>query len=271
MKKNLLIVAITALCLSKTLAQEEGYNKNSVRPIHVSDQMYRKTITRSLDLREKQNTPLFSLNKEVSRLLIDGVLKGALQPYENDSLNNRLTVDDFNKKLETPASANIPEDTVELYLTYGEDWRNIVAAMKAEKYMPRDLYQLEIKEEITFDKQRSRLYYEIQSITLYIPSDNPKNIKMIQLPVASFSYKEVVENLLKDNPKAIWYNSQNDREHKNLADAFDLRLFSSYITKVSNPNDAYLTDIYQDQKKGIMAASWTAQEVLEYEHNLWEF
>lgn len=271
MKKNLLIIAITALCLSKTFAQEEGFNKNSVRPIHVSDQMYRKGVTRALDLREKQNKPLFSLNKEISALLIDAVLKGALHPYANDSLNSKLTLDEFNEKLKAPAAADIPEDTVELILTYGEDWRTIVAGLKDEKYLPRDLYQLEIKEDVIFDNERSRLYYEIQSITLFVPSDNPKNIKMIQLPIASFSYKELVENVLKDNPKAIWYNVQNDREHKNMADAFDLRLFSSYITKVSNPNDAYLTDIYQDQKKGIMAASWAAQELLEYEHNLWEF
>ncbi len=271
MKKSLFIIAVGTLLCGTAVAQEDGFNKNSVRPIHSSDMTYKKTITRALDLREKQNQPLYSKNRELTALILDAVLKGNLFAYENDSLNKKMTIDDFTAKLLTPDAANLPEDTLELLDTYGEDWRKIVADIKADKYSARDLYQLEIKEDVVFDKQRSRLYYEIQSITIYIPADNRKNVKLIQLPVASFSYKELMENLFKDNPKAIWYNSQNDQEHINLADAFDLRLFSSYITKVSNAGDSFLADIYTDQKTAIRASSWAAHELLEYEHNLWEF
>ena len=116
------------------------------------------------------------------------------------------------------------------------------------------------------------MYYDIQSITMFVPADNPSNIKGIQITIASFEYKELVNKLFKDNPNAIWFNPQNDQQHKNLADAFELRLFSSYIEKVSNPSDAYLVDIYGgDQHKGILASQWAAYEIMEYEHNLWEF
>jgi gliding motility associated protien GldN len=270
MKRNILLLALVLLGMCAATAQE-GYNPLSLRPVHTSDVMYKKTITRALDLREKQNLPLFSRNKELTALLIEGVVKGTIKAYENDSLQKQLTVDEFSTKLLSPNAAGLSSDTNDLYLEYGDDWKTIVANMKNEKYMARDLYQLEIKEEVIFEKQRSRLQYDIQIITVYIPADHPMNAKGIQLPLASFSYKELVENLFKDNPKAIWFNTQNDQQHKNLADAFDLRLFSSYIIKVSNANDSYLTDIYNDQKKGIMASSWAAQELMEYEHNLWEF
>jgi gliding motility associated protien GldN len=116
------------------------------------------------------------------------------------------------------------------------------------------------------------MYYNILAVSLYVPADHPSNIRGIQTIVASFSYKELAEKLFKDNPKAVWFNPTNDAEHKNLADAFELRLFSSYILKVSNPNDAYLSDIYGgDQTKGIMASQWAAFDLLEYEHHLWEF
>ena len=76
----------------------------------------------------------------------------------------------------------------------------------------------------------------------------------------------------RNDPRAIWFNSQNDSEHRNMADAFDLRLFSSYLIKVSNPKDQYLADIYTGTaKQAILAAQWKANELMEYEHNLWEF
>ena len=48
-------------------------------------------------------------------------------------------------------------------------------------------------------------------------------------------------------------------------------LFSSYIIRVSNPDDAYLVDIYGTPEKGIVASYKTMYELLEYEHNLWEY
>jgi gliding motility associated protien GldN len=130
---------------------------------------------------------------------------------------------------------------------------------------------MQIKEDLIFDKQRSRMYYDVHAVTILVPSDHPANIKGIELPVASFAYRDLCK-ILKDNPNAVWYNPQNDAQHHNIQDAFDLRLFSSYIIKVSNPDDAYLVDIYGgDQNKGIMASQWAAFELLEYEHNLWEF
>lgn len=251
----------------------DGYNKYSVRPIHESDIMYRKTLIRAMDLREKQNKPMFARNREITRLLIDAVKRGDITPYANDSLDGgrKLTIDEFLERSQIPSeTAELTEEEKEIALANGDS--SVLMMGGTEYYFPTDLYQMEIKEDMIFDKQRSRMYYDIHAITIFVPADHPSNIKGIQLPIASFSYKELVEKLFTDNPLAIWYNPQNDSGHKALADAFELRLFSSYIIKVSNPSDAYLVDIYGgDQKKGIMASQWAAFELLEYEHNLWEF
>lgn len=270
MKKTILITAATLNIIFSGYAQD-GYNPLSVRPVHTSDVMYQKTVTRALDLREKQNEPLFARNNEITALIINGVENGLVKAYVNDSLNQQLSLVDFSKKMQSPAVAALSTDTVDLFLEYGENWREIVKMIQAEKYMSRDFYQMEIKENVLFDKQQSKLVYDIQTITIYIPADHPLNTKGIQIAVASFSYKELAEKLFKDNPKAIWYNVENDHENKNLADAFDLRLFSSYIIKVSNAQDKYLADIYSDEQKGRMASNWSAEKLMEYEHNLWEF
>jgi len=277
-----IIFATLALCANaqETPAKQwedpyaTGFNKYAVRPIHNSDIMYKKTILRAVDLREKQNLPMFARNREISRLLIDATIAGTITPYVNDSLDNgqKMTIVDFNKLLIMPSDAPsfTPEDTAMMFANGDYSYREI--SLGGDKFFPTDIYQMEIKEDWIFDKQRSRQYFDIIAITIFVPADHPSNIKGIQYPIASYSYKELCEKLFKDNPKAIWFNPQNERESKNLADAFDLRLFSSYIIKVSNPKDAYLTDIYGgDQQKGIMASQWAAFELLEYEHNLWEF
>lgn len=251
----------------------DGFNKYSIRPIHESDIMYKKTILRALDLREKQNQPIFSRNKEITRLLIEATRRGEITPYATDSLKEGriLTLAEFDEVMRIPTSL----DTMALYDMYGPEWKSnpeVAPMLASQFYFPQDLYQMQIKEDLIFDKQRSRMYFDIHSITMLIPADHPQNVKGIEIPVASFEYKELAENVFKDNPNAIWYNPKNEQEHRNLADAFELRLFSSYIIRVSNPMNAYLVDIYGgDQQKGILASQWAAFELLEYEHNLWEF
>jgi gliding motility associated protien GldN len=254
-------------------AMEGGYNKYSLRQVHDSDIMYKKTIIRAVDLREKQNQPMFAKNKEITRILIEAVKNGTIKPYKNDSLDlgSPITINEFMENMVIPSSApELSAEEKEIALAMGDS--SAFLSGGTEYYFPHHLYQLELKEDLIFDKQRSRMYYDIHAVTMFVPADLPDNIKGIQLPVASFSYKELVEKVFKDNPHAIWYNPQNDAEHKSLADAFELRLFSSYIIKVSNPMNAYLSDIYGgDQQKGIMASQWAAYELLEFEHNLWEF
>jgi len=256
---------------------KSGYNPYSVRPIHVNYQMYKKTLIRMLDLREKQNQPIFSKGKEITRIIIDAVNEDRLIPYATDSLEvgKVFTKDEFKKALIIP-SDEAPKTAEDLEFEKANQTPDNVFGGPAETvalgpnyFNPEDLYQMEIKEDYIFDRQRSRMYYDMQCFTLKIPSE--KNIKGIELPVATFKYKDLVE-VFRNDPRAIWFNAQNDSEHRNLADAFDLRLFSSYLIKVSNPRDQYLADIYTGSaKQAILAAQWKANELMEYEHNLWEF
>lgn len=251
----------------------DGYNKYSIRPIHESDIMYKRSIVRTLDMREPQNKPMFSTNRQITKLIIEAVRKGDITPYNNDSLDlgRKLTIGEFNERMRMPSTqAIMSQEEKDIALANGDS--SVLGGGGEADYLPQNLYQINIKEDFIFDKQRSRQYFDIQSITISVPSDLPANVKAIEIVVASFNYKELCDKLFKDNPNAIWFNRQNDREHKNLADAFELRLFSSYIVKVSNPENNYLVDIYGgDQYKGILASQWAAYTLMEYEHNLWEF
>jgi gliding motility associated protien GldN len=263
---------------------DDGYNKFSAKGIHISDIMWQKTVLRAVDLREKQNEPLMSNGKELSQTLIDAVKAGIITPYMTDSLSDGtpLTKEEFIKNIEIPsAEAELSEeelafaaneDSEEDSWDEGGDEGESDSGDGAAYFFAKQLYQMQIKEDMIFDKQRSVMYYDILALGMFVPADIPDNIKGIELPIAWFSYKELNEKVFKDNPDAIWYNPANDAEHRSLSDAFELRLFSSYIVKVSNPADEYIVDIYGgNPKTGIMASEWKAYELLEFEHNLWEF
>lgn len=325
MKSIHTLAAIAAgLSLSLTAsAQEQATTASSTgshRPIPPSDQMFRKSIWRQVDLREKQNKPMFSEGKEISRVILEAVKRGELQAYKNDSLTSTYT------PTEVTSNMSYADETVKLSDEEkaagfsqsdlgggGDDWgapapKKGAAGAKtvrqpklgangkplkdrkgkiiyetvavtpppppappANLYRYKDLYEMEIKEDMIFDKKRSRMYHDIKSIQLLVPSTLAANTAGIEKPIGTFKYSDLVK-VFRNNPQnAIWFNAENDAQHKNLADAFELWLFNSYITKVSNAGDSRLDDIYGGAQQGILAAQQTAADLVEYEYNLWSF
>ena len=143
-------------------------------------------------------------------------------------------------------------------------------APSASEFLPRQITILELMEDMIFDKRRSRLYWDVQAVKLVIPATQFETGLLRE--VAVFKYKDV-EALFRSMPReAIWFNPHNSAAHMNLADAFTLRLFSGRIIKVANPDDAMLIDIYnRSPKDGLMASQWIEMQLLEQEHELWEF
>ena len=267
------------------VAQEDnsrGYNPNSVRPIHESDIMFKRTVWRRMDMKEKQNKPFSATNSEITAFIIKAVKAGLLQPYTNDSISVKMPLEKFLENLRVPTEkvglsdeekkAGFKEETNtgwDAPAANGKPGQAVAAAAPVvDEYFPTNITTLEIKEDIIFDKQRSRMYYDIQSLTMVIPAEQRPNA--LDFPLASFKYKDLAK-LFRNDPKAIWFNAQNNKEHKNLADAFDLRLFHARIIKISNPEDNYLVDIYEGGRKGLIASEQLEQQLMEFEHNLWEF
>jgi gliding motility associated protien GldN len=314
MNKFLSFAALTAgLTLSVAASAQEqattASSNGSYRPIPNSDIMFRKTILRAIDLREKQNKPMFSEGKEISRVIIEAVKRGELQAYRNDSLTSTISAKDLSSNMSyAEASAGLSEE--ERAAGFTEDtgadswgapaattrkpklgangkplrdkkgniiYQNVAAAPATPaappsyEYRYKDLYQMELKEDMIFDKKRSRMYHDIKTITLLVPSTLSSNVSGIEKPIGTFKYSDLVK-VFRNNPdKAIWFNPQNDAQHKNLADAFELWLFNSYIVKVSNPDDSRLDAVYGSQQQGILASQQAAADLIEYEYNLWSF
>tara|TARA_B100001027_G_C16142655_1_gene274387 strand:+ start:10 stop:591 length:582 start_codon:yes stop_codon:yes gene_type:complete len=136
----------------------------------------------------------------------------------------------------------------------------------------REFSIFEIKEDLYFDRVHSRIYFDIQSISMYLPGDSFYNLSGVEKPVASFRFIDLY-NLFKSMPReAIWYNERNIAQHKNLGDAFLLRLFKGIIVKVANADDVRVSELYsKSRKEGIMASFKVEQDLMEWEANLWEY
>ena len=256
-------------------------NPNSIRPIDVEDVHYRARLWRRMDLNEKINQPFFSINNEISKYLVEWVKAGVLTPYKNDSLTVKLSAANFvevakdAKKPETKggagsddgwgAGAKATAGTAEVATKDNFDAKAPISTVAY--YFPKELSIIEIKEDAVIDRKRSRLYFDIQALTLIVPASKTK--AGFDKAVASFRYKDVYK-LFRSNPDCIWYNSENETQHKNMADAFDLRMFQARIIKKGNAENKYLTDMFEGEKEGLLMSQMLEYKLLELEHDMWE-
>jgi gliding motility associated protien GldN len=255
---------------------QEGVNENSLRPVHPSDIMFRKGIWRRIDLREKQNKGFFSDQNQISKIIVDAVKRGDVKPYLNDSLTTRISIEQFTEKLQLPNTGGGGDDAGlgdEFGGGFGDEGDKKEEVVTSNEFFAKDIVLMDLREDLVFDKQRSRMYFDIQAVGLIIPGDNPALLAAggVDREICWVSYKELVMNVFSKDKTAIWYNRQNSAEHRSLTDAFELRLFGSKIYKVSNPDNKRIEDIYGADKTGILATYWKEAELMEYEHNLWEY
>ena len=195
-KHTVLVFMLIGICLP-VVAQETdlGYNPNSIRPIHENDIMYQKRVWRRMDLNEKQNKGFFAANNQITKIIMEAVNAGTLTPYTTDTLTTRMTKEEFIENLKLPdEGGGLSEEEKALGFTDddggwgGDGWGEETddggggedaadgeaapaAAVVFDLFFPNQITIMEIMEDIIFDRKRSRLYYDIQSVKMIIPAD----------------------------------------------------------------------------------------------------
>ncbi len=290
--RNVLVILVSVIIAFPVVSQISVNNDNSVRPIPKYEQLYKKRVWRRMDLNEKQNKPFFAFNNEITKILIQEVKKGTLQPYVNDSLITKMSMEVFLEQIKVPGFEEEEDDGFGDGFgddgfgddgfgddsgddgfgadPFGDEGGEEEEEAISDEFLPTQITLLEIMEDIIFDKRRSLVYYDIQSVKMIIAASEFET--GVQREVAVFKWKDL-NRVFRNLPgEAIWFNRQNSAEHRNLADAFDLRLFSSRLVKVDNPRNDYIMDIYNKSlKEGLMASYWLEMQLMEKEHNVWEY
>jgi gliding motility associated protien GldN len=277
---------------------EQQYNPNSLDPIPVYEHHFKVRVWRDMDLLEKQNKGFFSKNGELSKLIMEAVISGELVDiYASDSLTTKVGKDEFQKRLQLQAAEeheqwnpNADKYTDDIVTYNGKNYRALrdshganpetspddwaaTSEGKAAYFFASDVSKVQIMEDLIFDKRRSRLYYDIQAFELKVPGS--KTQTGFDQSLGWFKYKDL-EKIFRAHPKkAVWFNRQNTAQNKNFADAFLLRLFHGSINKIENPEDETIQDQYTSNGRpyyeSVWAREWAEIQLMEKEHNLWEF
>jgi len=266
---------------SQSSAESNGYNPLSLRQVHESYLMWKKTLWRRVDLKEKQNKPFFARNREMSKIIIEAVERGVLIPYDSDSVNdsNVMSREIFIENIQQADDDIEVEEGFDLddpFAGFGDDdpfAEEVEEIAVGPIFIPKREFSIfEIKEDLYFDRIHSRIYFDIQAITMYLPGDSFYNPAGFEKPIASFRFIDLFNLFKSMNKDAIWYNENNIAQHKNLGDAFLLRLFKGIIVKIANADDIRVSELYaKSRKEGIMASFKVEQDLMEWESNLWEY
>jgi len=302
--RRLTIFSALTFGAASLFAQEDipQYNPNSLNPIPRYEQLYKVKVWRHVRLDEKQNKGFFAKSNELTKLILEAINSGELADlYLNDSLTTKKSKEDVLKDmiLQEGEPADAWQPTNEYYekdpvdfngVPYratkdikGPDigkapdqspdlWKQDNSVGKPVYAQALHLAQIRIVEDMIFDKRRSRLYYDIQSITIIFPADkgNPRGG---DLDIVTLKYKDLVQVFRNHPDDAIWFNRQNTAENRSYEEAFLLRLFHGTIEKVENPDNETIQGVYSARpyNEQVWARDWEEMRLMEKEHNLWEY
>jgi gliding motility associated protien GldN len=295
-KLGLIAVGVIGSCSLQAQVDDVQYNPNSIDPIPAYEHHYKVRIWRQVDLTEKQNKGFFSVNGELTRFMMDLIKGGELTVYANDSLSRTISKEEAIKAFER-SQAEVFEEWSPSNTYYQGDiksfnGKNYEAQMEstgvkpddapngewivtqqgtALQYAPNEMTRIVLKEDLIFDKRRSRLYFDIQSIQLQAFDD----VLGVFRPMGIIRYKDLEAKCRQYAAKAVWFNRQNTAQNKNFADAFLLRLFKGYIIKVENPDDQSIIEMIAasggNRFEGVYEIYRQENLLMEKEHNLWEY
>lgn len=297
MRKSLVAVLLAVLGGAAFAQRDTIANPNSIDKIPFYEQLYRFRVWRNVNLKEKQNAGFKSVKSDIGNFLIKAITNGSLVAYDGDSvrapykpeqvlvLNTAVQAAAYNANqgytiteqvsYQGKNYASTRNDNVGHLPTDNQWWE--LTSDQTEFLQASQIAELQIVEDVIFDKRRSRLYYDIQYIGIIVEKDGQYN------PKGFIYYKDFVKLVekaahsknLDERDKVQWRNRYNPTENKSFSDAFKLRLFHGIIEKVENPDDRTIQAIYESNGRTYgesVFARWEEEmKLMEKEHNLWEY
>jgi len=246
------------------------YDKQNIgnrRPINYTglregDVAWEKRVWRDIDLREKQNQPLYypleynacrsSLFQTITRQILIGNIiafkdEDFLIPYNDSEIKNKL----------------VKRDTIDniIYDPNGNEYAVRTPIADSISIYERVL-KFRVKEDWYFDRQKSSLEVRIvglAAIEYNEERDYYRELYWVYFPSCRpyFARNDV-------------YNFKNDAERRSLDDIFWKRQFTSTIVKESNVQDRYI-DQYQKGIDALVEADKIKMNIFTWEHDLWNY
>jgi hypothetical protein len=191
------------------------------------DIAFSTTIVRGIDLNHPSNQEIFGKKSLMCRILLEAAQSGSCKAYKPDTLEKELSYEELIRNISFPDDSN-----------------NFI------QYSPQQLYEVELQEELIFDKQRSEFRFVPRYITIFIPAE--LNYRGIMEPVASWRYQDCMKIFKAD--KRAYSDSEGFGKSKiHFNETFLLRSYYSQIVKIGHGDDLYFDQMYADPLQAFLA------------------
>lgn len=238
--------------------------------IREDDAVFRHKIWRIIDAREKMNLPFVYNTKESNG---QQLFFAILYHMVNDSSSGvtAFADEDFTIPLSRSEFRSRTSGGVDTNAVYGLDGETIERYEVRVREFPLDsVFSFQLKEEVLFDKESSRLVTRIIGIAPMAPVIvNGKVYPGKHQPLFWLYYPDIRTVL----SKAKAYNPKNMANRMTWEDVFESRYFSSYIIKstLDNPGNQKLDQIYENPLFRLYEGEKIKEKIFDYEQNLWSY
>jgi gliding motility associated protien GldN len=240
--------------------------------IRESDILWKKRVWREIDTREKQNVAFRYAGDEHSgggmfiEILIDAIKKGKIVAYGtfDDRFTTVLTKEQIMEKVAGKRDTITVLDPIT-----GEE----IQQTRITDFKPETITKYRIKEDWIFDRNQGQMVVRIVGIAPV--QDLYGDDGVYRGPQSMFwLYYPEIRGILANYEV---YNPQNDMYRATWDEFFESRMFSSRITKVSNPFGTIgggYGESFQDRMnpmESLYEGKKTAEEIFNKEHDMWVY
>jgi gliding motility associated protien GldN len=267
--------------IKKSLRQDEAVETKDIRDrtplayehLRVDDAVYRHKIWREIDAREKINLPFRYTadenngNQRFISILLKAIQDGEVTAFSNidDRFTTPMTLDEV-AKVVTGGST-----VTDIYDSLG----NVTGQRTVQNEVNLDsFYKFQIKEEVVFDKEASRLFWRILGIA---PVKKLTTSTGIQIGDQAYPLFWVYyPDLRPIFSKYEVYNGKNYGARMTWEELFENRMFSGRIIKstIDNPMDIPFSQQPGMKENGVfqlLEGERIKEKIFNYELDLWSY
>ncbi|MFO7370433.1 MAG: gliding motility protein GldN [Bacteroidales bacterium] len=261
--------------LTEVYTREHIPNKTPVPYSYLreADVMWAKDIYRIIDLKQKQNLPLYYPTKPINdrynlvQLILWGIDNEGIRAFSSDDPNNEFTIPLDRTKIDAyfGAGTDVIQKT-DMNTGFVSD-TTIYNERRIE-----EVKQIMVKEKWFFDKNHSVMNVRIVGLcpirVYYQLDDQGMPTETILKQKTVWVYFPELRPLF---TRHEMFNENNDAQRISFDDFFSQRRFNSYIFGESNVYSNRNIGSYALGMDALLEAERVKQYLFETEHDLWEY